>query len=65
MAPVFPDVVFCPTGGIQAADVPDYLALPNCCTVGGSWIAPSALVQAQNWPEITKLALQSTKMKIC
>ena len=64
MAPVFPDVVFCPTGGIQPADIPDYLALPNCCTVGGSWIAPSALVQAQNWPEITKLALQSTKMKI-
>ena len=65
MAPVFPDVVFCPTGGIQPADIPDYLALPNCCTVGGSWIAPSALVQDQNWPEITKLALQSTKMKIC
>ena len=63
MAPVFPDVLFCPTGGIQPDNIPEYLALPNCCTVGGAWIAPNALVQAQNWPEITKLARQSTQMK--
>jgi 2-dehydro-3-deoxyphosphogluconate aldolase/(4S)-4-hydroxy-2-oxoglutarate aldolase len=36
MSQVFPDVIFCPTGGIRPPHIPDYLALPNCSTVGGS-----------------------------
>jgi 2-dehydro-3-deoxyphosphogluconate aldolase/(4S)-4-hydroxy-2-oxoglutarate aldolase len=56
LAPVFPDTVFCPTGGIRAADVPAYLKLPNCPTVGGSWVAPQELVQAGDWAGITALA---------
>lgn len=40
MAGVFPSVTFCPTGGIKPGDVPSYLALPNCSTVGCSWVAP-------------------------
>jgi 2-dehydro-3-deoxyphosphogluconate aldolase/(4S)-4-hydroxy-2-oxoglutarate aldolase len=63
MAPVFPDVLFCPTGSIKPADIPGYLALPNCCTVGGSWVAPEALVQAHDWPAISALARQSAAMK--
>lgn len=35
---VFPDVKFCPTGGITEATYPDYLALPNIISVGGSWM---------------------------
>jgi 2-dehydro-3-deoxyphosphogluconate aldolase/(4S)-4-hydroxy-2-oxoglutarate aldolase len=34
----FPQVRFCPTGGIDAAKAPDYLALPNVACVGGSWM---------------------------
>ncbi len=37
---VLPDIEFCPTGGISAATAPDYLALDNVPTVGGSWITP-------------------------
>lgn len=37
---VLPDIEFCPTGGISAATAPDYLALANVPTVGGSWITP-------------------------
>lgn len=37
---VLPDIQFCPTGGIDAASAPDYLALSNVPTVGGSWITP-------------------------
>jgi 2-dehydro-3-deoxyphosphogluconate aldolase/(4S)-4-hydroxy-2-oxoglutarate aldolase len=35
-----PDLVFCPTGGIDAAKAPAYLALPNVLCVGGSWMLP-------------------------
>ncbi len=34
----FPDVVFCPTGGIDLASAPDWLALGNVACVGGSWM---------------------------
>ncbi len=34
----FPQMRFCPTGGIDAAKAPDYLALPNVVCVGGSWM---------------------------
>ena len=63
MAPVFPDVLFCPTGGILPVDIPGYLALPNCCTVGASWVVPQALVQARDWTAITALARVSAAMK--
>jgi len=34
----FPQVRFCPTGGIDATNAPDYLKLPNVVCVGGSWM---------------------------
>src|SRR4029079_17785415 len=34
----FPGVRFCPTGGINAANAPDYLKLPIVFCVGGSWM---------------------------
>jgi 2-dehydro-3-deoxyphosphogluconate aldolase / (4S)-4-hydroxy-2-oxoglutarate aldolase len=59
LAPVFPDTVFCPTGGIRPADVPAYRKLPNCPTVGGSWLTPQELVTAGDWSGITALARQA------
>lgn len=53
---VLPDIAFCPTGGINAENVAEYLALPNVACVGGTWIAPPELVNTQNWPEIAKRA---------
>lgn len=35
---VFPGVKFCPTGGIKESTAPDYLALENVLSVGGSWM---------------------------
>ena len=40
----FPDVMFCPTGGVSAENAPDFLALPNVACVGGSWLVPKAAV---------------------
>lgn len=52
----FPDVKFCPTGGINPGNYQDYLALNNVMCCGGSWLCPDALVKEKKWDEITKLA---------
>jgi 2-dehydro-3-deoxyphosphogluconate aldolase/(4S)-4-hydroxy-2-oxoglutarate aldolase len=52
----FPDVLFCPTGGITRDSAPEYLALPNVASVGGSWVAPPAMIAAGDWPGIAALA---------
>jgi len=59
MSGVFPDVLFCPTGGIRPPDIAAYLKLPNCCTVGGSWVVPQALLNDRDWAGITALAQQA------
>ncbi len=40
----FPQVRFCPSGGITAANAQDYLALPNVSAVSGSWMVPDAVI---------------------
>jgi len=52
----FPQVSFCPTGGISAANYRNYLALKNVACVGGSWFVPAQLIAAQDWNAISELA---------
>ena len=52
----FPRLCFCPTGGVDAKTVQDYLALPNVFAVGGSWVAPADAVRGEDWDRITRLA---------
>lgn len=52
----FPDVNFCPTGGIGTNNYLDYLALPNVKCAGGSWLAPDDAVESGDWDRITELA---------
>ncbi|MBB5213619.1 bifunctional 4-hydroxy-2-oxoglutarate aldolase/2-dehydro-3-deoxy-phosphogluconate aldolase [Parapusillimonas granuli] len=54
-----PDIVFCPTGGINAANARSYLDLPNVKCVGGSWLTPEAAVAGRQWGAITELARQA------
>lgn len=58
-----PALRFCATGGIGAHNARDYLALPNVVAVGGSWLAPPALVQAGDWDGITKLARAAAALR--
>jgi 2-dehydro-3-deoxyphosphogluconate aldolase/(4S)-4-hydroxy-2-oxoglutarate aldolase len=60
---VFPDVGFCPTGGVQQDNAAEYLALPNVVCVGGSWVAPNALVQSGDWLAIRRLAQQAAALR--
>ena len=52
-----PEALFCPTGGIGVANARTYLDLDNVLCVGGSWVAPPALVRDHAWDSITDLAL--------
>ena len=57
-----PDVVFCPTGGIGAANFVEFLRLPNVACVGGSWVCPADAVNAGNWDRIRQLAEQASRI---
>jgi 2-dehydro-3-deoxyphosphogluconate aldolase/(4S)-4-hydroxy-2-oxoglutarate aldolase len=57
-----PQITFCPTGGIDLAKAPSYLALPNVACVGGTWMAPKELMQAGRWDEIERLAREAASL---
>lgn len=63
VASLFPDLLFCPTGGITHASAPEYLALPNVVCLGGSWVAPQELLQAGDWHGIETLAREAAALK--
>lgn len=58
----FGQVRFCPTGGIDAAKAPTYLALANVLAVGGSWVAPADRIAAGDWARITALAREAAAL---
>jgi len=55
----FPDIKFCPTGGISPSNYNDYLALPSVRCAGGSWLAPEDAMINGEWGKITELAKQA------
>ncbi|SJM89254.1 multifunctional 2-keto-3-deoxygluconate 6-phosphate aldolase and 2-keto-4-hydroxyglutarate aldolase and oxaloacetate decarboxylase [Crenothrix polyspora] len=57
----FPQVTFCPTGGISPENYQAYLQLSNVACVGGSWLAPADAVKAKDWARVTELARQATQ----
>ena len=59
----FPQVRFCPTGGIDAERAPRYLALPNVATVGGSWMVPGDALAARDWDRIGTLAREAAALR--
>ena len=63
-ASVFPDVRFCPTGGIDASSAPAYLALRNVACVGGSWPLPAEALAARDWARIEALAREAAALRV-
>lgn len=55
----FPKVRFVPTGGVTAANAPEYLAIDSVAAVGGSWITPSAAITGHRFEEIALLAAEA------
>lgn len=63
LAGPFPDVAFCPTGGITAETAPQFLALPNVRVVGGSWLTPEDAVAAGDWARVSALARAAAALR--
>jgi len=59
----FPDVAFCPTGGISLETAPQFLSLPNVKVCGGSWLTPQDAVDAGDWARITRLAAEAAALR--
>jgi 2-dehydro-3-deoxyphosphogluconate aldolase/(4S)-4-hydroxy-2-oxoglutarate aldolase len=59
MAGPFPNIKFCPTGGIGLGNALDYLTLPNVMCVGGSWIAKPNDIREKRWKDIERLAREA------
>ncbi|MFG2044697.1 bifunctional 4-hydroxy-2-oxoglutarate aldolase/2-dehydro-3-deoxy-phosphogluconate aldolase [Dactylosporangium sp. NPDC048998] len=49
----FRSVRFIPTGGVNAGNVADYLALPSVLAVGGTWMVAPDLLAARDWDAVT------------
>lgn len=62
LAGPFPDVRFCPTGGIGEANAAAWLAEPNVVAVGGSWLCPAADIRSGNWGGITAMCELAMKL---
>lgn len=55
LAGPFPNIQFCPTGGVTAENAESYTSLKNVAAIGGSWVCPRELVIKKDWQAITKL----------
>ncbi|MDH4585376.1 bifunctional 4-hydroxy-2-oxoglutarate aldolase/2-dehydro-3-deoxy-phosphogluconate aldolase [Pseudomonas sp. BN415] len=58
----FTGIRFCPTGGVTPDNLLSFLRLPNVACVGGTWIAPSSLIRARAWDQITQLASEAREL---
>ncbi|WP_428773944.1 bifunctional 4-hydroxy-2-oxoglutarate aldolase/2-dehydro-3-deoxy-phosphogluconate aldolase [Vibrio sp.] len=54
-----PQVSFCPTGGINAANLAEYQSLACVKTVGGTWMIPADAIAAKDWSRITELTREA------
>lgn len=59
----FPQVAFCPTGGINPQNAADFFKLPNVVCVGGSWLTPKDLIAKGDWAAITRIAAEAAALK--
>ena len=57
----FVGLKFLPTGGVNTANIKEYVDAPFIHAVGGSWVCPKAEINAGNWEKITNLCLEARK----
>jgi 2-dehydro-3-deoxyphosphogluconate aldolase/(4S)-4-hydroxy-2-oxoglutarate aldolase len=62
LAPLYPGLSFCPTGGISFDEAPAFLAEPNVACIGGSLATPAKLVEARDWRAIGALAKKAAAL---
>jgi 2-dehydro-3-deoxyphosphogluconate aldolase / (4S)-4-hydroxy-2-oxoglutarate aldolase len=62
VAPVYPDVRFVPTGGINPENLASYLELPSVLACGGTWICERKLLEDQRFDEVERRARESVEL---
>ncbi|MGA7657668.1 MAG: bifunctional 4-hydroxy-2-oxoglutarate aldolase/2-dehydro-3-deoxy-phosphogluconate aldolase [Methylocella sp.] len=62
LAGPLPDLIFCPTGGIDAVKAATYLALSNVACVGGSWMVAPSLIGVQDFGRVEQLAREASAL---
>jgi 2-dehydro-3-deoxyphosphogluconate aldolase / (4S)-4-hydroxy-2-oxoglutarate aldolase len=65
LAGPLPDLIFCPTGGIDLAKAANYLALANVACVGGSWMVAPGLIARQDFGQVEQLARAASALGRC
>ena len=64
IAAPFSGVQFMPTGGVDTANLRDYLSFNRVHAVGGTWIVKEAAISAGKWDEITRLAREAVTLSL-
>lgn len=62
LSSVFRDVRFMPTGGVSAANLAEYLAVPSVLACGGSWLTPADAIAAGDFDTLTRLAREAVEI---
>ncbi len=57
----FVGIKFIPTGGVNTANIKEYVDAPFIHAVGGSWVCPKADINAGNFEKITTLCAEARK----
>lgn len=59
----FTGVRFMPTGGVSAANLVDYLTVPEIAACGGTWIVPKDALATGDWARIRQLAAEAAAIR--
>ena len=62
MAAPYTMVRFMPTGGINTANLADYLSCKAVCACGGSWMVPSDKINSGSFAEIEKMTADAVTL---
>ena len=58
-----PHLKFCPTGGLNLKNAPDYLALPNVPCIGGTWMVPHRAIADGDFATIERLSREAAALR--
>lgn len=58
----YTDIELMPTGGINPANIKDYLAIPRVLACGGTWMVDKKLIEAGNWEELARLTREAVAL---
>ncbi|EHK9125024.1 bifunctional 4-hydroxy-2-oxoglutarate aldolase/2-dehydro-3-deoxy-phosphogluconate aldolase [Vibrio parahaemolyticus] len=58
----YTDIELMPTGGINPANIQDYLAIPRVLACGGTWMVDKKLIEEGNWEELARLTREAVAL---